>query len=434
MSGAESRSSDGPATRLDPSFAGKGFLLNREIGGFRVAEDARGRLLVAGGANGELVAARYLPDGGLDRSFGASGLARVSLPGFGPEPAAVLGVGAIAIQADGKILLGGSFGSGLGARSSAVLARLNPNGSLDSEFGGSRIQGGLPGRVILTERNAIEAITLQGKKIVVAGTSGRGFVGRFNPDGSLDRSFGGGRLGGWSTLPRPPEGKSRYNVDAGVEGLIAASRGKLYAAGYANGNFMLARLRYDGLLDRGFGAGGVVRVEAAARRACRCSRGEGLASDRRGRLLVSGSVLSRHRGAPRAVAVARFRQDGALDRSFGQDGIARRRVETVTSGGPFAIGPDGRIIVAGSAARGDNAPNRLTLVAFEPNGRPDRSFFGDGVFKAGFGAFSSRANNLLIDRLGRVVVAGNVLLGPNRRKLQGAALLARLAPVKYRSK
>jgi uncharacterized delta-60 repeat protein len=423
VGGAQSRSPVG----LDPSFAGKGFRVNPELGRIEVGEDARGRLLVAGGNEGELLAARYLPDGRLDRSFGAGGLARVTLPGFASGPAAGAGVRAVAIQADGKLLIGGSFQfaprSGLGR--SAVLVRLKPNGALDTAFGVSRAGDDEAGTVILDVRNTISTIALQGEKIVVGGSSGRGFVGRFNPDGSLDRSFGGGRLGGWFNLPPRPQGKTRYTVDAGVEELLIGPRRTLYAAGYANGSFMLARLRNDGHLDRSFGQGGVVKINAAKRPACACSVGEGLARDSRGRLLMSGSVLADHRGPHRALAVARVRPDGTLDRSFATRGVARTRVAPETWGGPLVIQPNGRIVVAGSISWGSRV-YLLVVVGYKPSGRLDPGFFGDGIFKAGFGASSSEATDLLVGRQGRVVVAGAAFFG--RRSEGQSALLARLTP------
>jgi uncharacterized delta-60 repeat protein len=368
-----------------------------------------------------------LPNGNLDRSFGVTGLARVTLHGFASGPASGANVRAVAIQADGKLLIGGSFVPAPNTRlgRSAVLVRLKPNGALDTGFGGSRAGEGEGGTVILDLRNTISTIALQGEKIVVGGSSGRGFVGRFNQDGSLDRSFGGGRLGGWFNLPPRPQGKTRFRVDAGVEELMSGPRRMLYAAGYENGSFMLARLRNDGHLDRSFGEGGVVKINAARRQACACSVGEGLARDGRGRFLVSGSVLDRHRGRHRAVAVARFRPDGTLDRSFATGGVARTRIAPETWGGPLVVQPNGRIVVAGSVAQGSRS-YRLTLVGYKPSGRLDSRFFGDGIFKAGFGAASSEATDLLVGRQGRVVVAGGALLG--RRSEWQSALLARLAP------
>jgi uncharacterized delta-60 repeat protein len=418
--GALARSSERRATGLDHSFGGKGFVLNPDLGRIEVGEDSSGRLLVAGGEEDELLAARYLPDGSLDTSYGTGGLARIGLPGFGSRPANGATVRAVAVQADGKLLIGGSFrsvvNSGLGP--SAVLARLNVNGTLDAGFGPQ--QEGEGGKVILPARDVVSAIALQGGKILVGGSSGRGFVGRFDLDGSLDRSFGGGRLGGWFDLPPRPPGKTRLKVEAGVEDLLAGPGRTVYAAGYANGSFMLARLRHDGRLDHAFGKGGVVKTDVATRRGCACSIGEGLTRDRRGWLLVSGSLLTRHRGSHRAIAIARFQPSGALDRSFADGGVARTQLGPETWGGPVVIQPNGRIVVAGSIAGGGGA-FRLALAGYRPNGKLDPSFFGDGTFEPSFGATSSEATDLLVDRRGRVVVAGAA------RQSNGlSALLARL--------
>lgn len=397
---------------LDPTFAGRGFVVDARMGGIQVAEDGRGRLLVAGSRGGELVAARYLPDGRRDGSYGAGGVARITLPGTGAQPAALARVGGVAIQADGKLVIGGSFRStaGTGLAPAAVLARLAPNGSPDAGFGGSRAQGGQAGLVVLPAREAINAVAVAGRKILVGGTSGRGFVGRFNPDGSLDRSFGGGRLGGWFSLPPRPMGEARVKVEAGVEGLLSGPGGTTYAAGYANGRFMLVHLRRDGHLDRSFGRAGLVLIDASGRRSCGCSVGEGLARDGRGRLLVSGSLLSRRRGAHREVAVVRFSRDGELDRGFADGGVARARLGPETWGGPPAVQPGGRVVVAGSVGR-SNGTFRLALFAFRPDGGRDRSFFGDGAFEASFGARSSEATGLIADRRGRLVVAGSARSG-----------------------
>jgi uncharacterized delta-60 repeat protein len=397
---------------LDSTFAGRGFVVDARLGGIQVAEDGRGRLLVAGSRGGELVAVRYLPDGRPDGSYGAGGVARIALPGTGARPAELARVGDVAVQADGKLVIGGSFRAtaGTGLAPAAVLARLTPNGSLDAGFGGSRAQGGEAGLVVLSAREAIDAVAIAGQKILVGGNSGRGFVGRFNPDGSLDRSFGGGRLGGWFNLPPRSKGQTRVKVEAGVEGLLSGPGGTVYAAGYASGRFMVARLRRDGHLDRSFGKAGLALLDAGGRRSCGCSVGEGLARDRRGRILVSGSLLSRRRGAHRDVAVARFSRGGDLDHSFADGGVARVRLGPETWGGPPVVQPGGRIVVAGSVGR-SNGTYRLALVAFRPDGSRDRSFFGDGAFEAGFGARSSEATDVIADRHGRLVVAGSARSG-----------------------
>jgi uncharacterized delta-60 repeat protein len=97
-----------------------------------------------------------------------------------------------------------------------------------------------------------------------------------------------------------------------------------------------------------------------------------------GKLLVSGTGLSD------VGSVLRLNADGTPDTPFGSHGYA-------TSGfGPFvafayavAAGPGGRITVAGFAGPyRDEIPSEATLVVYNANGTPDRSFDGDGILLA----------------------------------------------------
>src|SRR5947209_18146229 len=170
--------------------------------------------------------------GDLDATFGTGG--RV-LTDFGGGA----GARALALQADGRIVVAGRSRVAVG--DDFALARYNPNGSLDPSFGSG-------GRV-LTDfgvDDEASALALQSDgKIVVAGFSdvvGFGFaLARYNPDGSLDPSFGsGGRvLTGGVALAR---------------GLVLQADGRIVVAGVSAGfagdsDFALARFNPDGSLD-----------------------------------------------------------------------------------------------------------------------------------------------------------------------------------------
>jgi len=120
---------------------------------------------------------RLNPDGTPDVAFNAGGL------GIG-SPESSLAVYAVAVQADGKTIIGGDFTTYNGMPASH-LARLNPDGSLDSAF----VTG--PGA-----NDVVRAITLQPDGHVLIGgqfTNYNGIVlnhvARLNPDGSVDSSF-----------------------------------------------------------------------------------------------------------------------------------------------------------------------------------------------------------------------------------------------------
>ncbi len=116
-------------------------------------------------------------DGTNDTAF----LLTTGVSDFSPQ------VFALSVQADGKILVGGLFSS-VDGQSRYNLARLNADGSLDSTFANS---AGVS--------RSIRAFGLQASgKVLIAGSfyavdgAARPSVARLNPDGSLDTSFDAG--------------------------------------------------------------------------------------------------------------------------------------------------------------------------------------------------------------------------------------------------
>lgn len=428
--------------RLDPSFAGGGFLFtpasppSPSPRGSRVAVDATGRLVVVSAAADRFMVARYLPGGRLDSGFGVAGVAYVPLSG-GPssrEDEAI--ASAVAIQPDGRILVGGSydpdvFVEGGSGRPQLALARLRADGRLDRSFGGNAGLEVPPGLVIEHRGANVLAIALQGREILVGGEAAAGpaYVARYRGDGRLDRSFGRGT--GMAQF-------ARKRARGAVNGLLATAPGGIYAAGYLGGDFLLARLKVDGIPDREFGKAGRTLTDAARHPGCGgCSLGAGLARDRRGRLLVSGTLFTRRpRGrldpegltGARAIAVARYRDDGALDRGFGKGGIARAEVGARTAAGGIAVQRDGGIVVAGASMASAGGRSRFTVARFLSRGRRDRRFFGDGVFTRSFGALISRASDPIVDRSGRLVVAGSGAFGDSPAAGVQGVLLTRFLP------
>ncbi len=101
-----------------------------------VAVQPDGKLVVGGTTyidndfSGEDFAlARYNPDGSLDRGFGNNGRVTTDFPGL----AAV--ISAVAVQPDGKILVAGGAFPLFTFLGNFELARYNPDGSLDASFG-----------------------------------------------------------------------------------------------------------------------------------------------------------------------------------------------------------------------------------------------------------------------------------------------------------
>ena len=216
---------------LDTSFGGTGIVLtpvgNSHDLATSVAIQADGKIVVAGGTGSSLAVVRYNPNGTLDTSFNGTGKVITS---------ASSGAGDLAIQSDGKIVVAGGN----------ALIRYNTNGSLDTSFNGTGI--------VITQSSGIaSSVAIQSDgKIVAAGGSQNSFaVVRYNTDGLLDTSFNGT---GIVTTPVGNSGSGAEELAIQPDGKIVAAG---YAVG-ANLDFAFVRYNPNGSLDTTFGGTGKV--------------------------------------------------------------------------------------------------------------------------------------------------------------------------------
>jgi uncharacterized delta-60 repeat protein len=210
-----------------------------------------------GGAYAEVnfAAVRYNADGTLDAGFGAGGLATVRLTNY-----AINGYAAV-LQADGAIVIAGQARPNTGSYQDTAIARLLPNGSVDTAYGVSGIR-----RVNLSSGNddyATDAVLMSDGKVVLSlfhGPNGtRDFtLARFTSTGELDTSFNGTGLR--STSLGTANDIARH--------LALDANGRIIAAGdsadtlYQNGgDFAIARFNADGSLDSTFGYNGAIKVD-----------------------------------------------------------------------------------------------------------------------------------------------------------------------------
>lgn len=255
---------------------------------FSVAVQSDGKIVAAGISwpSGfgpfDFAVARYNPDGSPDPSFDDDG--RVVTPiSAGYDTATD-----IEVQADGKLVVGGYAQAQVGGDSSAVLVRYTSGGSLDSSFDGD-------GKVFLTTPTAsVSHLALQRDgKIVTAGSPGFS-VTRFNPNGSVDTSFG---EGGNAAAP--------FEASASAAALAVQPDGKIVAGGTgaAGHNFALTRFHPSGSLDEGFGSAGTVETVLGGPGGSDIASDLGIAPD--GKIVLSGGSRPTSDG-PFDFAVARY--------------------------------------------------------------------------------------------------------------------------------
>jgi uncharacterized delta-60 repeat protein len=332
--------------RLDYSFSGNGKRTTGFSGGpgyvvsyaTSVAIDSRDRIVVAGtkcrwtappqqvDANligCEVALVRYKRNGRLDPSFGGDGRVTRDFENGGAT--------SIAIDSRDRIVVAGVN----------FVARFSENGHLDPSFG----YGG--GQIWPTEECQehdscvlTSVATDSHRRIVAAGYHARRFyVLRFLPDGDLDPSFGSA-------------GRAIGHEAAFALAVATNSKDQVLAAGGTpnrrgeRGDLRLALYRPDGRPARQWGDSGEVTTTFHNRHHDRYSAEvDSVGFDSRGRAVAIGSM-------GRQYVLARYRRDGTLDRSFSGNGkatgpfkVPRKGDHAYVRAGTLDNG--GRIVVAG---------------------------------------------------------------------------------------
>jgi uncharacterized delta-60 repeat protein len=174
-----------------------------------------------------------------------------------------------------------------------------------------------------------------------------------------------------------------------VNALAVQANGRLVAAGHALNDWALARFRQDGTLDPSFGTGGKVTTALGGQI-------RALVVQADGKLVAAGVAGS-------DFALARYNPNGTLDAGFGTDGIVRTDFPGVLFAEAHALAPqaDGRLVAAGSA--GSEA---FALARYNPDGTLDARFGTGGVVTTAFGGFFNEANALVVQENGKIAAAG----------------------------
>jgi uncharacterized delta-60 repeat protein len=379
---------------LDKTFNGNGRVLTNvatDDSGEAVAIQADGKIVVVGSSSGgtDIAVVRYNTDGSLDTGFGGGdGIVITDVNG---DDAAY----SVAIQNDQKIVVGGTTDG----FTHAVLLRYDTAGALDGTFGG--------GDGITTTTIGLGAVfsdlAIQGDgSIVAAGAAtfdnvkGVALVARYDTAGALDTSNFAS-----------PDGYVTTNLGAGGGQLsgVALSGGKIVTAGtsFSTTSSNVALLQYTsaGVLDTTFGGGdGKVTTDVATG----YDSGGDVAIDGDGNIDVAGA------GGAKDVFL-RYDSTGALDTSFGGgDGIAPAGRGGFNGFTGIAIRGTGEIVGADSTF-GSGFPGEgvFKVAQVTASGSLDSSFGDNGVATVAFST-SYRdlptANDVAIDPNDAVVVAG----------------------------
>jgi uncharacterized delta-60 repeat protein/uncharacterized repeat protein (TIGR01451 family) len=355
---------------LDTSFDAAD-ALNNSVRALALQND--GKLLVGGaftnvpGVNNSFLA-RLDVDGTVDTNFLAG---RKGVDNF---------VYAIGVQSDGKIVVGGAFTS-VNDTNRQHLARLESNGALDVNFNPSAVADATVWTIALQNDGKM---LIGGDFSLVSGAV-RMRVARLNPDGSLDTSFnpGLGPNGSVRSISVQPDGRVL------IGGLFTNVNGVVRSR--------IARLNENGTVDTSFdpGAGADEFVSSVV-----------LQSD--GKIVVGGGFVT-FGGVPHH-SIVRLLPNGAVDTSINFGAGANNYISAI------ALQADKKIVIGGAFTEFDGVQRNYIA---RLNGGENLGF-GSFVFSAASYSVVESATNILITV--KRLIGGTNTVSVNFQTVDGTAL------------
>lgn len=354
------------------------------------ALQADGKIVVAGktgnwyDTNFDFGVVRFDSSGNLDPSFGNGGKSTIDF--FGQYD----GASSVAIQPDGRILVGG-FAYENSQSGSIAMAR----------YIGDVVPQSISGRVTGNSAEALPGVTL-----TLSGSQ----TGSTQTDANGDYVFNGIIPGGDYTVTPSLSGQSFFPTSRTFNNLTGNQVADFTTLAPtptptpAPSPTPTPGPHPDGNLDLTFGVGGRVTTDFFG--SIDSVRGVRVQSD--GKIVVAGTVFN---SSSSDIAVARYLSDGSLDASFGSGGkVVTDLFGSNDAGNALVIQPDGKIIVAGSAYRNGTVED-FALARYHSNGTLDLSFGASGKVATDFFNRSDEVAALVLQPDGKIVAAGSAYGG-----------------------
>jgi uncharacterized delta-60 repeat protein len=370
---------------VDPSFGDGGGTSvpikgSTDVAGIVQRDD--GSFVIGGSIDQSFMTVALAQGGDVLGSYGNGGISTVPIPGVSDVTATD-----VALQANGRVVVAG-WESATSGSDRFVVARFRAGGAPDESFSNDGVafatfsQGDAYGYGVTVQPTG--AIAVVGEVDPAKGVSNPA-IARFDPDGSLDHSFG-------------DHGRAMVRVPDGIRGfdspwrVVSQSQGRLAMAGWAekgkNDYKTLAmRLRSDGSLDPSFSHDGAAIIDADGVD----NYAYGLAKD--GAKLVMGVHTSTEE-----AGFVRLDGDGSRDSTFSGDGVAIHTMSIPWEVRGVAVLPDHRVVGVNGFSSGPN------IAVLKPRGALDTAYSADGE---GVGPFKgANGEGLVLLGNGKVVVAG----------------------------
>jgi len=371
----------GQAGSLDPGFGNKGIQTTAFLDTSNTLSE-EGRVMLISTNGNIFVVARLAVNGSYTRivKYLPEGRLDSSYGNGGYSTTANLTVTSAVMQGN-KIIAAGSILND-GIPGGIGLARYNPDGTLDTSFG----ENGIVKTDFYSDQ--ANAIVLQGDKIIVGGydNSNQFFLARYTTNGSLDSSFG--ENGNVTT---------DFNSSNSFVNAIILQRDKIIAAGGAlnavtfNYDFALARYSADGRLDSSFGENGKVTTDFNN------------SDDQATSITLQGDkiLVAGFGDITIDFALARYTADGSLDSSFGENGKVTTNFNNNPYNYAYSITLQGDKILLAGESLGDIAIARYTA-----DGALDSTFGENGKGTIDFNNNEDHAYSIALQG-DKIIVAGS---------------------------
>lgn len=199
------------------------------------------KIVISGNTEESFYLTRLNNNGSFDSSFNGNGTAILNFGGMYSTF-----VTHVALQHNDKIVIAGNVIVNESPKIHFAIVQYNENGSLDNSFG----TNGIVADTFYTEYSQIYGIVIQEDgKIIVAGSDGlipNFALARYNPDGTIDKSFG-------QDPQRPGIVITSFDgIDSQAFAIVIQKDGKIVVCGRAGLDFALARYLTNGTLDETF--------------------------------------------------------------------------------------------------------------------------------------------------------------------------------------
>ncbi len=343
---------------------------------------------------------RHNKDGSVDTSFGREGQTVIAVDDLVTNVLYAEGLNAVAVQPDGKIVASGNITSNA-FDNNILVVRVLPDGTPDESFGshGRVITD-------LGEFEIVTAVAVQADgKILISGYQDTDIFGngngilliRYNLDGTIDKTFGDNK--GY-TLYTEQRG-THSNA------LVLQPDGKILTAGYISGipaKFFLVRYLSNGRVDKSFGMEGVVKTSFSSINGDAYINS--LALDEKSRIAATGTIGSEEgvgvaRYLPDGAPDNSFGENGKLVLGFVPF------IPASVTGKKVFTQPDGKLIIYSSIAGENDALYRTALSGLNEDGSPDASFGtdkGQTIFNS---AYADEFSYAAMQSDGKIVISGN---------------------------